>query len=236
MAGRILIVDDEKDMLVLLKRILVEDTKHEVVTESNPQRALDLFRERPFELVVTDLKMPKMDGIQMLEEFRRTSPDVSVVILTAYATIETAVEAIQKGAHDYITKPFRRERILLTVNKAMEWQEMLRENKVLREGPGRKGGQSVSGGLHTGDAGVDGADQAGRSLHGHRADHRGERHRKGAGGQGPAPAQPAEHPEACHRELHGPARAGHRERAFRAPEGGLHRGLERQEGTGGRGP
>jgi DNA-binding NtrC family response regulator len=146
MPGRILIVDDEKDMLVLLKRILVEDTSHEVVAESNPQRALELFREQPFDLVVTDLKMPKMGGIQMLEEFRRISPDVSVVILTAYATIETAVEAIQKGAHDYITKPFRRERILLTVNKAMEWQEMLRENKVLRKALAEKeGGPSLVG-------------------------------------------------------------------------------------------
>ncbi|MEW6668465.1 MAG: sigma-54 dependent transcriptional regulator [Thermodesulfobacteriota bacterium] len=140
MPGRILIVDDEKDMLVLLRRILAEETEHEVVTESNAQRALELFREQPFDLVVTDLKMPKMDGIQMLEEVRRASPDVSVVILTAYATIETAVEAIQKGAHDYITKPFRRERILLTVNKAMQWQEMLRENKVLREALAEKGG------------------------------------------------------------------------------------------------
>jgi DNA-binding NtrC family response regulator len=146
MAGRILIVDDEKDMLSLLKRILVEDTVHEVVTESNAQRALELFRERPFELVVSDLKMPKMDGIRMLEEFRRISPEVSVVILTAYATIETAVEAIQKGAHDYITKPFRRERILLTVNKAMEWQEMLKENKALREAlAAREGGPWLVG-------------------------------------------------------------------------------------------
>ena len=133
MPGRILIVDDEKDMLVLLQRIISEEMDHEVVTEPNPQRALQLFRENPFHLVITDLKMPKMDGIRLLEEVKKTSPEVSVIILTAYATIETAVEAIQKGAYDYITKPFRRERILLTISKAMEWQEMVRENQTLRK-------------------------------------------------------------------------------------------------------
>ncbi|MFZ7128230.1 MAG: sigma-54-dependent transcriptional regulator [Desulfobacterales bacterium] len=133
MAGRILIVDDEKDMLVLLERILREETPHEVVTASDPEAAIDLFRESPFDLVLTDLKMPKMDGIQLFEALRRLSPDVPVVVMTAYATIETAVETIRKGAYDYITKPFRRERILLTVNKVMEWNTVVRENRELRK-------------------------------------------------------------------------------------------------------
>jgi len=138
MAGRILIVDDEKDMLVLLKRIITEETDHEAVTESDPSRALDLFREDPFDLVITDLKMPKMDGIQLLEKIREIDPNTSVVILTAFATIENAVEAIRKGAYDYITKPFRRERILLTLSKVMEWQEMVRENLSLRQALAQK--------------------------------------------------------------------------------------------------
>jgi len=108
MPGRILIIDDEKDMLVLLKRIITEETDHEAVTESDPHRALELFRESPFSLVITDLKMPKMDGMQVLQKVREMDPNVTVVILTAFATIENAVEAIQKGAYDYITKPFRR--------------------------------------------------------------------------------------------------------------------------------
>jgi DNA-binding NtrC family response regulator len=132
MPGRILIIDDEKDMLALLKRIVSEETDHEVITENSPYRALELFKAEPCDLVITDLKMPKMDGIKLLEGIRKINPDVSVVILTAFATIETAVEAIQKGAYDYITKPFRRERILLTVNKAMEWQQMVKENQSLR--------------------------------------------------------------------------------------------------------
>lgn len=138
MPGRILIIDDEKDMLVLLKRIITEETDHEAVTESDPYRALELFRESPFSLVITDLKMPKMDGMQVLQKVREMDPNVTVVILTAFATIENAVEAIQKGAYDYITKPFRRERILLTIGKVMEWQKMLRENLSLRQALAQK--------------------------------------------------------------------------------------------------
>jgi DNA-binding NtrC family response regulator len=132
MPGRILIVDDEKDMLALLKRIINEESEHEVLTQTDPIQALELFKEQPFDLVITDLKMPKLDGIKVLESIKKINPDVPVVILTAFATIETAVEAIRKGAYDYITKPFRRERILLTVEKVMEWQEMVRENLSLR--------------------------------------------------------------------------------------------------------
>ena len=133
MGGKILVVDDEKDMLLLLQRIISEDTDHALQTESNPFRALDVFKSNPFDLVITDLKMPKMDGIKLLEEAKKLRPKTSVVILTAFATIDTAVEAIRKGAYDYITKPFRRERILLTIDKAMKWQGMVRENLELRQ-------------------------------------------------------------------------------------------------------
>lgn len=143
MPGKILIVDDEKDMLALLKRIISEETEHDVVTETDPVHALEMFKEKPFDLVITDLKMPKMDGIRLLESIKKVSPDVSVVILTAFATIETAVEAIRKGAYDYITKPFRRERILLTVEKVMAWQDMVRENQSLRQALAERGGFSL---------------------------------------------------------------------------------------------
>ena len=139
MAGKILIVDDERDMLSLLQRIISEETEHALVTADNPFKALELFKTHPFDLVITDLKMPKMDGIRLLEEVKKSRPKVSVIILTAYATIETAVEAIQKGAYDYITKPFRRERILLTIDKVMKWQEMVRENLALRQALAEKG-------------------------------------------------------------------------------------------------
>ena len=133
MAGKILVVDDEKDMLLLLQRIISEETDHELHTETNPFSALELFKNNHFDLVITDLKMPKMDGIKLLEEAKKIRPKTSVVILTAFATIDTAVEAIRKGAYDYITKPFRRERILLTIDKVMKWQQMVRENLELHQ-------------------------------------------------------------------------------------------------------
>jgi DNA-binding NtrC family response regulator len=140
MVGRILIVDDEADMLLLLKRIIAEESDHVVVTESDPRRALALFSREPFDLVITDLKMPKMDGVRLLEAVREIQPEVSVVIMTAYATIDTAVDATRKGAYDYITKPFRRERILMTVDKVMKWQAVIRENQALRSALAEKKG------------------------------------------------------------------------------------------------
>jgi DNA-binding NtrC family response regulator len=140
MAGRILVVDDEKDMLSLLRRMITEERDFEVIAESDPNRALERLRAEPVELVITDLKMPGMDGIALLEAIKKLQPKTAVIVLTAFATIETAVEATRKGAFDYITKPFRQERILLTVDKAMHWQEMVRENLALRQALAQKEG------------------------------------------------------------------------------------------------
>ena len=142
MAGKILLVDDEKDMLSLLQRIITENTNHEVVAESDPLKAVEQLQGRFFDLVFTDLKMPKMNGIELLEKAKAIQPDTSVVVMTAYGTIETAVEATQKGAHDYITKPFQRERILLTIDKMVKWREMLGENVALRRALAEKEGFS----------------------------------------------------------------------------------------------
>jgi DNA-binding NtrC family response regulator len=133
MSARILVVDDEKDMLTLLRRIITEKTSHEVVTEHDPLMAVEILEKQPFDLLLTDLKMPKMDGIALLDEVKRTQPFAAIIIMTAYATIETAVEAIQKGAFDYISKPFRKERILLTIRRALDWQALTRENVALRQ-------------------------------------------------------------------------------------------------------
>lgn len=143
MKGRILIVDDKAEMLLLLKRIITEGTSHEVVVESSAPDALKQIRETPFDLIITDLRMPKMNGISLLEAAREVDPQVAVVIVTAYATIDTAVEATHKGAFDYITKPFRSERILLTIDKVMKWREVTYENRVLRETLTGSGFQSL---------------------------------------------------------------------------------------------
>lgn len=133
MVGKILVIDDEKDMLLLIERIITDETAHEVTTESDPVKALELFESQPFDLVISDLKMPKIGGIALLEKIKKMNPKVSVIMMTAYATIDTAVEATRKGAHDYISKPFKRERILVTIEQVMKWQKMLKENDTLRE-------------------------------------------------------------------------------------------------------
>ena len=133
MEGKILIVDDKPEMLLLLERIITESTDYEVVPEVDPVNALERLRKTSFDLVLTDLRMPKLDGIGLLDKIKEIDPHVSVVIMTAYGTIETAVEATQKGAYDYITKPFRRERILLTVEKVMSYRRVVHENRILWE-------------------------------------------------------------------------------------------------------
>jgi len=130
--SKVLVIDDEKDMLTLLKRIINGEAGHEVTTHSDPFKALAELQAGAFDLVLTDLKMPKMNGIQVLERAKAVHPDMPVVIMTAYGTIENAVDAIRKGAFDYITKPFRRERILITTDKALQWHDLLKENQRLR--------------------------------------------------------------------------------------------------------
>lgn len=133
MAEKILIVDDEPDMLKLLSMILREKTPYEIVTTNNPIEALELAKNVNFDLVITDLKMPGLDGLQLLEEVKKRDEDVPVIIITAYGTIDAATEAIQKGGFDFITKPFKKEQILFTIEKALKWLKVQRENRMLKE-------------------------------------------------------------------------------------------------------
>jgi DNA-binding NtrC family response regulator len=133
MPGKILIVDDEKDMLQLLQRILREKTPHAVTVTTDPLEVPGLLQRTTFDVVLTDLKMPRMDGIQVLEAVKAASPPSAVILMTAYGTIESAIEATRKGAFDYITKPFRKERVLHVIEQAMNVQRLETENSYLRE-------------------------------------------------------------------------------------------------------
>jgi DNA-binding NtrC family response regulator len=124
MAERLLIVDDEPDMLVLLKMILKEKTAYEVVTTPNPVEAEQLFREKPFQLVITDLSMPGMDGFELTGIIKKMDPLVPVIIITAYGSIESAVQSTQKGAFDFITKPFRKDQIIQSIEKALAFRKV----------------------------------------------------------------------------------------------------------------
>jgi DNA-binding NtrC family response regulator len=133
MPEKILIVDDEPDMLKLLSMIIKEKTPYEVTTTNNPLEALDFAKKGGFDLVIADLKMPGLDGIELLDAIKHVDEEIPVVIVTAFATVESATEAMQKGGFDFITKPFRKEQILFTIDKAMKWLKLHRENKLLKE-------------------------------------------------------------------------------------------------------
>jgi len=120
----ILIVDDEVSLLVLLQRIIGERTPYSVQTTASPVEALKEVEENDYHLVVTDLKMPNVDGLDLLQRIKQLGKDTEVIIITAFGSVETAVEAIKRGAYDYITKPFRKEQILVTVDRAMQWQRL----------------------------------------------------------------------------------------------------------------
>jgi DNA-binding NtrC family response regulator len=130
MSGRILIVDDEKDMLALLKRILSGTTAHPITATDDPLHVPELLKKNNFEVVITDLKMPQCNGIQILEMVKEKDETTAVIIMTAFGTIESAIEATRKGAYDYITKPFRKEIILHVVEKAINWQRLQKEKSI----------------------------------------------------------------------------------------------------------
>ena len=132
MAEKILIIDDEPELLELLKLVIEDKTRHQVVTTTNPLQAPALLEETPFDLVITDLKMPHLGGIELLETIRKIDPGLPVIILTAYGTIESAVEALQKGAFSYVTKPFKIDEILINIEKALVFERIKKENINLR--------------------------------------------------------------------------------------------------------
>jgi len=133
MAEKILIVDDEPDMLKLLSMTLQKKTPYQVSITNNPVEALTLAKSGEFDLVITDLKMPGLDGMELLDAVKKINPDTPVIMITAYGTIESASEAMAKGGFDFITKPFRIEQILFTIEKAIKWLNLQKENRLLKE-------------------------------------------------------------------------------------------------------
>ena len=129
MAHTIVIIDDETDLLDLLKLLLTEKTDYTILTTSDPKQALDWCREYNADALISDLRMPQMEGIELLKLLKAQDKTIPFIIMTAFGTIESAVEAMRQGAFDYITKPFRKEQILMTINKALDKrQKMLAGN------------------------------------------------------------------------------------------------------------
>ena len=132
MSERILVIDDEPNMLRLLKTILMDKTGYTVVTTNNPLEVESLLQEERYDLVVSDLKMPLVDGIDLIDIIKKIDSHLPIIIITAYGTSEIAEEAVRKGAYDFIVKPFRKETILITIKRALEWKRMKGELEALK--------------------------------------------------------------------------------------------------------
>ena len=130
--GRILIVEDEQDMLFGLQKILSKQG-HNVEIAETGSSGVKKVEKSFFDIVITDLKMPGMDGIELLRKVKEAYSDTMVIVITGYGTVESAVEAMKLGAYDYITKPFEAEHIKMVVCKAMRQLSLTNENKYLKQ-------------------------------------------------------------------------------------------------------
>jgi len=133
MIQSILAVDDEPHMLKLLERIISEKTPYRVHTTSNSLEVPDLLAGNRYDLILSDLKMPGMDGLDILRHVKEGNRFEEVIMITAFGSLETAIEALSLGVFDYITKPFKKEQILYTIKRAMRWQKMKREAAAMEE-------------------------------------------------------------------------------------------------------
>ena len=135
MTPNILVVDDEKDMTRLLQRSLEPELNCRVTMAFSGEMALNILglADTAFDLVISDIRMPGMDGFNLLEQLKQRYPNLTVVMLTAYGNIESAVTAIKKGAYDFIAKPFEQDEIIFKTRKALERSQLISENRRLQK-------------------------------------------------------------------------------------------------------
>jgi DNA-binding NtrC family response regulator len=127
----ILVIDDEAAVCEGIRRVL-HGEGYEVTTTCSPRDGIDLLRKKSFDLLLLDIKMPELNGMKVLQESRASSPNTEVVIITGYATIETAIDAIRQGAFEYLQKPVGPEKLLITVARALERRHLLDLTQRLR--------------------------------------------------------------------------------------------------------
>ena len=130
--AKILVIDDEKSIRETLKDIL-EYEKHEVDLAEEGEKGIELFAENKYDVVLLDIKMPKMDGIEVLENLFKSNLDVPVIMISGHGNIDTAVESIKKGAFDFIEKPLDLNRLLVTIRNAMDKNTLITETKRLKK-------------------------------------------------------------------------------------------------------
>jgi two-component system, NtrC family, response regulator PilR len=129
--ARILLVDDEPGILNVLSNLL-RSANHETVAVRGGEKAQEVLQNENFDLMISDLRMAPVDGMQLLKTVRRQAPSTSVIMLTAYGSVETAVEAMKEGAFDYVTKPFKVDELMITVERALQYRNVLAENTQLK--------------------------------------------------------------------------------------------------------
>ena len=132
MTTHLLVVDDDPITLDLLKEVLTQEG-YEVTVALGGEEAIVKGLDHSFDIVITDVRMEDKDGMEVLRTFRKQSPETTVIMITAFGSIETAIEAIREGAFDYISKPFKLEEVTFTVRRALEQRRLLQENKFYRQ-------------------------------------------------------------------------------------------------------
>jgi two-component system response regulator AtoC len=129
---KILVVDDEESVRKMIT-VLLQKEGYQVSSAKNGKEALEFLDESGFDLVLCDVRMPGMDGLELLERAQTAYPGTTIVMMSAFGTVDLAVEAMKAGAYDYISKPFKPDEILLTLKKAQEREGLRRENVRLRK-------------------------------------------------------------------------------------------------------
>jgi DNA-binding NtrC family response regulator len=131
MASKLLVVDDESKMRRVLQ-LFFEDSGYSVAQAENGEEALQTLDSVRPDLVICDMRMPRMNGMELLQRVKQKSPDLPVIIMTAYGEVKTAVEAMKLGAENYVTKPLDMEELRILVSRAMERSSLIKENLQLR--------------------------------------------------------------------------------------------------------
>jgi DNA-binding NtrC family response regulator len=130
---KVLIVDDEEGPRRAMQTLLSTNKELTIQTAESAFQALELLKASPFDLVITDIRMPGMDGLELLKEIKTLSPDTMVILMTGYGTLENAIDAIRGGAYDYLTKPFRLDELRIMVEKGIDKLRIIRENRKILE-------------------------------------------------------------------------------------------------------
>src|SRR6188474_3787331 len=142
--SKVLIVDDERSIRHTLRDIL-EFEKYDVDEACDGMEALVKIKQNPYDVIILDIKMPKMDGMDALDKIQEIARETPVVMISGHASIDTAVEAVKKGAFDFISKPPDLNRLLITLRNAMDKSELVAETKVLKRRVGKVQFQPIVG-------------------------------------------------------------------------------------------